>query len=127
MVVRGLAMRVGINGEGVRRRLTAAEKAAVLEEAFGPGGSVAETADRLRISTAAIYLWRRQAIDGGLPAAVRAAAATPAFVPVRVSAHTGASARIEIALGNGRIVKADASVDPAVLAAIVEALDGHAA
>ena len=123
-------MTTEINGETMRRRLTPAEKASVLAEAFGPGGSVAAAADRFGISTAAIYLWRRQSGDNrahhpvqqlsgvGVPYAPRT------FIPVRVAALADGPARIEIALGNGRVVKADANVDAARLAAIVEALDG---
>lgn len=120
----------GSNGEFVRRRLTLAEKAAVIAEAFGPGGSVAAVAERRRISSAAIHLWRRQAggaRDAGLaPAApdASAASAASAFIPVRIAVRNDSPARIEIALGNGRVVKADANVDAARLAAIVEALDG---
>ena len=119
----------GSNGEFVRRRLTLAEKAAVIAEAFGHGGSVAAVAERRRISSAAIYLWRRQASgarDAGLAPAAPDASAASAFIPVRIAVRNDSPARIEIALGNGRVVKADASVDPAALAAIVAALDERA-
>jgi transposase-like protein len=121
-----------INGEMMRRRLMPAEKEIVLAEAFGPGGSVAAAADRFGVSTAAIYLWRRHSGEHGAHHPVQRLSsadvtrAPPAFVPVRVTALTDGPARIEIALGNGRVVKADASVAPATLAAIVDALDGRA-
>ena len=125
-----------------RRRWRPEEKVAILEEAFRSGGSVAAAADRHGVSRALIYLWRRQASEGGIPGVGVARPASLAFVPVHVSAITDQSptraparrgraareprgnGRIEIALLNGRIVKADESIDPAALARIVAALDG---
>jgi transposase len=127
-----------------RRRWTPQEKVAILEEAFGAGSSVAATSDRHGVSRALIYLWRRQARMGLIPGVGMAEPAAPAFAPVRLVTSNrdrdGPSApepspakaqrpgdgigngRIEIALRNGRSIKADDGIDPAILARLVAAL-----
>jgi transposase len=128
-----------------RRRWTPQEKVAILEEAFGAGSSVAATSDRHGVSRALIYLWRRQARMGLIPGVGMAEPAAPGFAPVRLvasnrerdepstpgplpaqsqrSSHGAGTCRIEIALRNGRSLKADDGIDPAVLARLVAALD----
>ena len=125
-----------------RRRWTSQEKVEILDEAFHAGSSVAATSDRHGVSRALIYLWRRQARDGGIAGVGMAERAIPAFAPVHVAAITDRSAstpptgeaqaprerrpagRIEVALVNGRTVKVDETIDPAALARLVAALDG---
>ena len=125
-----------------RRRWTAEEKVAILDEAFRAGGSVAAASDRHGVSRALIYYWRRQAREGGI---VGVGIAVPdnaaGFVPVRIeanpaaqtvtSSHRPTSPRlrmracpIEIGLTNGRIIKVDAGIDPSALARLVAVLDG---
>jgi transposase len=136
----------GGNGGIMRRRLTGAEKAAVLAAVFAPGGSVAAAAERFGVSTAAIYMWRRKFGESPAPQyelLARRAPESPVqqtFMPVRVAALTdsvvpsraavagpvGNLGRIEVTLGNGRVLKVDANIDPAALAVIVAALDGDA-
>jgi transposase len=124
-----------------RRRWRPEQKVAILEEAFRPGGSVAATAAAHGVGRALIYLWRRQAREGGIPGVGVARPERPAFVPVAVAAITDQSSRtatsrrprpsrerrapgrIEVTLRNGRVVTAEESVDPAALARIVTALD----
>ena len=90
-----------------RRRRTPAEKAAILAEVVGAGGSVAAVAERHGISTATIYEWQRKSLG-------RAPAAPNRAVP--------SDSRIEIALGRV-VMKVDVNVNPTALAAIVRALD----
>lgn len=125
-----------------RRRWTAGEKVAILDEAFRPGGSVAAAADRNEVSRALIYLWRKQVRAGEIPGVSVSAKAVARFAPVQVveppkglpdtkpssrrSAERRRSSMIEVALANGRVVKAEESVDPTLLARIVAALDDDA-
>lgn len=124
-----------------RRRWTPEQKVAILEDAFRLGGSVAAAADVHGVSRALIYLWRRQAREGGIPGVAVAEPERRTFVPVEIAAITdqsraramsmrlGASrerrppGRIEVTLRNGRVVTAEACIDPAALARIVVALD----
>ncbi|MGH8758542.1 MAG: IS66-like element accessory protein TnpA [Burkholderiales bacterium] len=130
-----------------RRRWTAEEKVAILDEAFRKGGSVAAASDRHGVSRALIYYWRRQAREGGIAGVGMAMSDNPAaFVPVRIEAdpatagsapstatspaHRSSLPRlracpIEIALTNGRVIKVDAGVDPEALARLVAVLDGR--
>ena len=130
-----------------RRRWTAEEKVAILDDAFGGGSSVAEVSERRGVSRALIYYWRRQAREGTIPAVGMTTPAEASFVPVRIETLAGravsapaapAAARrsterssrskvsgglVEIALCNGRIVRFDAGIDPEALARLVAALD----
>jgi transposase len=114
-----------------RRKWPAGTKARIMEEALVPGATVAEVTARNGIGRSQIYAWLRQAREGRLRGISVAPLSCSSFVPVRVeepasalppASRRGASA-VEIALGNGRIVKVDETIDPAVLARIVNALD----
>ena len=127
-----------------RRRWTIEQKVAILEEASQPRASISAVADRHGISRNLIYLWRRQAREGSMPGVTVTGAAPSPFVPVRIAdsvedapAQTmpkrlpapGGRRRpglIEIALANRRVVTVEESIDPAILARIVAALDGSA-
>ena len=131
-----------------RRRWTAEEKVAILDEAFRADGSVAAASDRHGVSRALIYYWRRQAREGGIVGVGMAPIGNAAgFVPVRIEADTAAtglttqtatapphrsnSSRpraclVEIGLTNGRVIKVDDCIDPAALARLVAALDREA-
>lgn len=134
MRVRGSSeMGMMVGGDGSRRR-TDGERQAIVAEAFAPSGSVSETAERHGISTASIYLWRRQAREGGAvepsakPEAPRRSprqAPSMTLVPVRIATTTTVdrSGWIEIALANGRALKVCESIDPSVLARLVAALE----
>lgn len=72
---------------------------------------------RLSVATLRYWLCRRRDEDGGTGNA-------PALIPVTLRpAISGVAARIEIALVNGRELRAPIDADPARLAALVSALD----
>lgn len=126
------------SGETVRRR-TDAERQAIVVEAFADGAVVSEVAARHKVSTASIYLWRRQVRDGSTDTA-RKSPGRPhppspvTLVPVRIAAAAEAptsnpptrAERIEIALANGRILRVCESIDPVKLARVVAALENSA-
>ncbi len=111
-----------------------------MEEALAPGATIACVADRHGVSRSQVYGWFRKARAGKLPGISMASAACAAFAPVKVeepeaaappllAPRTAPAARrrtsvVEIALGNGRSLKVDEEIDPAVLARLVGALDG---
>ncbi|MDH4073682.1 MAG: transposase [Gammaproteobacteria bacterium] len=121
------------------RRRTNSERQAIVTEAFEDGAVVSEVAERNKVSTASIYLWRRQLRNGATDKARkspgRAHPPSPVtLVPVRIAPAAEAPAsirptradRIEIALANGRILKACESIDPMQLARLIAALESDA-
>lgn len=137
---------MGSDGESSGRR-THGERQAIVTEAFADGASVSDVAERRGVSTASIYLWRRQlrdattgdtrkTLDRKPPLSFRQPSVDPAvtLVPVRITSAADAPAlsapirpeQIEIALANGRILKACESIDPVKLARLVAALEGNA-
>jgi transposase-like protein len=144
---------MGSDGGATGRR-TDAERLAIVTEAFEGGSSVHEVAERRGVSTASIYLWRRQLRDATTNTAretpVRKPSAHPlsprsssprsssaiTLVPVRIAPIAREEAvaapapmrveQVEIALANGRILKVCVSIDPLQLAHLVAALEGHA-
>jgi transposase len=127
-----------------RRRWTIEEKVAILDEASQPRASITAVADRHGISRNLIYLWRRQAREGSMPGVMVSNGAQSPFIAVQVADRADKvpgqnapqrlpvpvgrrrSGLIEIALSNGRVVKVEESIDPAMLSRIVAALDGGA-
>jgi len=125
-------------GETPRRR-TDAERQAIVTEAFEDGSSVSEVAGRHGVSTATIYLWRRQAREGAggnapKPQGRSRLPSPVTLVPVRIAPAPEAAAsstpmgpeQIEIALVNGRVLKVCVSIDPVKLARLVAALESTA-
>jgi transposase len=135
-----------------RRGWGVEEKVAILDAAFAKGGSVAAAADRFGVSRSLIYIWRRQVRDGLMPGVTMTAAGVSAFAAVAVAPDAQAAAlpppsadlpcsaqpcaaslirpsrragAVEVRLVNGRTVKVDESIAPAVLARLVAALDGE--
>ena len=129
-----------ITGVGRRRSWSSEEKVRLVGEIAERG--VAEVARRYEVCRSLLYRWRRQMRRGEL-AAVTAAAG---FVPVRIAPELppvretkdeppaapplwstlGSEAslgRIEIVLGNGRVLRVAERIDPAVLARLAAALD----
>jgi transposase len=126
-----------------RRQWSEAEKQAVVAEAERPGVNISAVARRHGIKPSLLFRWRRLARD------VQDQPSTPAFVPVTLAlpaavtpvpeAATEADAspispppaasrepaehRIEIALGNGRVVRVGAGVDVDSLRRILDAAD----
>jgi transposase len=127
-----------------RRRWSEAEKQAVVAEAERPGVNISAVARRHGIKPSLLFRWRRQARDAqdqpsavfipltlALPATETpaqdiAAEAETAPVPPPVAASETLDAhRIEIALGNGRVVRVGAGVDVDSLRRILDAVDSR--
>lgn len=121
------------------RRRTDAERQAIVTEAFEDGSSVSEVAEHYGVSTASIYLWRRQTRESSVGTARKAQGRSHppspvTFAPVRIATAPEASALshptraelIEIALANGRILRVCDGIDPVRLARLVAALESTA-
>ena len=127
-----------------RRQWSEAEKQAVVAEAERPGVNISAVARRHGIKPSLLFRWRRLARDSqdqstptfvpvtlALPAtetlaleAAGEADALPASPPPAASREP-AEHRIEIALGNGRVVRVGAGVDVDSLRRILDAADGR--
>ena len=123
-----------------RRRWTADQKVKVLAEALEPGATVSAVADRNGISRSQLYAWMKRARKGDIPGISLNGPQRPLFAPVQIAAvpalptpsvaipaaaHTQRrSGAIEIALTNGRVVRADEGIEPSTLGRLVAALDG---
>lgn len=124
---------LSVTDTGRRRRWTDAQKVRIVEESFGPCGSLSETARRHDIGRTLLVRWRRQYRDGELSGD----AAPLRFMPVALAApeapakaHAPEPApvptafdRAEITLLNGRRISVAAMIDPAVLERLVRVLD----
>jgi len=124
---------LSVTDTGRRRRWTDAQKVRIVEESFGPRGSMAETARRHDIGRTLLVRWRRQYRNGEL-----AGGASPLrFMPVTLAspevpteppapkpapASTSVE-RAEITLLNGRRLSVAATIDPVALTRLVQALD----
>ena len=107
------------------------QKVRIVEESFGPRGSVAETARRHDVGRTLLVRWRRQYRNGELSGG----AAPLRFMPVTLAPPEAATEpaaprpapastsieRAEITLMNGRRLSFAAVIDPAVLARLVVA------
>jgi len=122
-----------------RRNWSPEEKLRIMSAALEPGATVSAVADRNGVCRSQLYTWFRLARAGRLPGiGVAAKAPEPTFVPVKIAAPaapvtsspapppTRRRSQVEIALGNGRTVKVDDGIEPAILARLVAALDGGA-
>ena len=115
---------LSVTDTGRRRRWTDAQKVRIVEESFGPRGSVADTARRHDVGRTLLVRWRRQYRNG-----VLAGGAAPLrFMPVTLAAPepepvSAASDIAEITLVNGRRLSIATTIDPAVLVRLVQALD----
>jgi transposase len=119
-----------------RRKWPPEAKARIMEEALAPGATVARVADRHGVARSQVYGWLKKARAGKLAGISVSSAACAGFVPVKVEEPPALPARcpapaarrrapvVEIALGNGRTIKVDEEIDPAVLARLAAALDG---
>ena len=118
--------------KGRRREWTDAEKVRIVEESLRGFRQCAATARRYEISRALLTRWRRDFRAGQL-----AGGARPQFLAVQVepepaSKASGPSAvgratvrdsQVEISLANGRKLAVAATIDPMVLARLVQVLD----
>jgi transposase len=127
-----------------RRQWSEAEKQAIVAEAERPGVNISAVARRHGIKPGLLFRWRRLARDAraqpstafipvtlALPA-VEAAAPEPAaeadaspVSPPPTASREPAEHRIEITLGNGRVVRVGAGVDVDSLRRILDAADGR--
>jgi transposase len=127
-----------------RRQWSEAEKQAVVAEAERPGVNISAVARRHGIKPSLLFRWRRLARDAqdqpstafipvtlALPAAetsaqdVAAEADASPVSPPPAASREPAEQRIEIALGNGRVVRVGAGVDVDSLRRILDAADGR--
>ena len=121
-----------------RRRWGDAEKQAIVAEAAPPGTNISAVARRHGIKPSLLFRWRKMA--QGAP---ETQSAGPAFLPVAVTngkdapsgelppasdaaVHCLVDSRIEIELGNGRLVRVGAGVDIGALKRVLDLLDGPA-
>jgi transposase len=120
-----------------RRKWTAEQKVKILTEVL-KGATVSAVADRNGISRSQLYAWKKLAQRGDIPGISLTEQPKSTFAPVRIEAAPPFPApavaapaahlqrrpgAIEIALTNGRIVRADAEIEPVRLARLVAALD----
>ena len=123
-----------------RRRWSETEKQAIVAEAAAPGANISAVARRHGIKPSLLFRWRRiarkaqaSAPEGAFipialalppaeatPTTADATQCPPAFEVERGSAGDN---RIEIALGNGRLVRVDADVDASALKRILDVVD----
>jgi transposase len=127
-----------------RRRWSEAEKQAIVAEAERPGVNISAVARRHGIKPSLLFRWRRLARDGedrqsrpafipvtlALPAAeapepAAAEADAPPVSPILAANLAPGEHRIEIALGNGRVVRVGAGIDADSLRRILDAADGR--
>lgn len=101
-----------ITGPERRRRWSEEQKLELLAEAFGPGGSVTETARRAEICTSLLYRWRRATLTppplSGFTPAVLITAPDEPSEPQR---SVGPSILVELPGGARVQVMADAPAD----------------
>jgi len=109
-----------------RRAWTREQKQAILAEAKNPATTVSTVARRHGLRPSLLFRWRREALDAAHTAALRP---QPPFVPLSLPMPAKAAAcerpvagMIEIELAGGHRVRADASIDLAVLRSVIEAL-----
>jgi transposase len=126
-----------------RRKWSDREKQAIVAEAAQPGANISAVARRHGIKPSLLFRWRRRAREG------QRSAAAPAFLPVTLALPPACSEpvspeaspapssplpaalpdgeepddRIEIELGNGRLVRVGAGVSTDALKRIIDLLD----
>lgn len=113
-----------------RRKWSAAEKRSIVAEIDVADGSVSEVARKHGVHTSLLFRWRRDL--GAAPSGSKPARSlSPVFLPVALSPpsppvtpiRAAQSSVLEIQLAGGRVVRVDADVDAAKLAAIVAELE----
>lgn len=115
---------LSVTDTGRRRRWTDAQKVCIVEESFGPRGSIAETARRHDIGRTLLVRWRRQYRKGELSGGSARLRFTPVtLAPPEAQAAPASCDRAEITFLNGRRLSVAAMIDPVVLMRLVQALD----
>jgi transposase len=113
---------------GTRRAWSREEKRAIIAEAQNTTTSVSAVARRHGLDPSLLFRWRRDALEEERAAALPA---QPTFVPLALPAPSGlpswegARGVIEIELAGGHRLRADGSVDGALLRSVIEALVGR--
>ncbi len=125
-----------------RRKWSDERKLQILEEVATSGFSVSEIARRHDVVPQQIYTWRRQLLGKAKAGAVEQEE-PPVFLPVSIVAEpgepepagkrqapeekkprsAGRPGRIEIRCKCGRALQVDASIDPALLRALIRAVE----
>jgi len=101
-----------ITGPERRRRWSEEQKLELLAEAFGPGGSVTETARRADIHTSLLYRWRRATLTPPPPSGFTPAVLiTAPHEPPEPQRSVGPSILVELPGGARVHVMADAPAD----------------
>ncbi|GAA6202946.1 transposase [Aquicoccus sp. SU-CL01552] len=127
---------LSVTDTGRRRRWTDEEKVRIVEESFGGRGRVAETARRHDIGRTLLVRWRRHYREGRLTGGDARLQFTPLaiaapeeagdqggpFAPVPTP-ETAEVLMADITLANGRRLSVAVTIDPMVLARLVQALD----
>ncbi len=118
-----------------RRRFSRDDKQRIVAESLAPGATVCGIARRHGLHPNQLFTWRRLARAGALAGPAGADPAAAGFVPVVIQdAASRPAARephravprarmVEIGLVNGRLVRAEETIDPATLARLVAALE----
>lgn len=114
---------------GTRRAWSREEKRAIIAEAENTPTSVSAVARRHGLHPSLLFRWRRDSLEEEHAAALPA---QPAFVPLALPAPIGpppsectSAGVIEIELAGGHRLRADGSVDGAILRSVIEALVGR--
>jgi transposase len=130
-----------------RRRWSEAEKQVIVAESARPDANISAVARRHGIKPSLLFRWRRMArnapvpmpeaafipvalalpparAEPAVPDAVRSTADAPPPSSSEAIPHH-ADSRIEIQLGNGRLVRVSAGVDAGALKRILDILDGR--
>lgn len=113
-----------------RRRWSAEEKRAIVEEASGPCTNVSAVARRHGIKPALLYRWKKEfAAQGSAREAADLVPVTIVAPPARTPepcappASDDFDGEIEITLTNGRRVRIGADIAPVILKQIIAALE----
>ena len=113
-----------------RRSWTPEQKQAILAEAQEAGTTASAVARRHGLHPSLLFRWRREALEAERTAALPR---QPAFVPLGLPAPAGVAAAcdrstnpvIEIEFAGGHRLRADVSIDIAVLRSVIEVLVGR--
>lgn len=102
-----------------RRHWPTSEKRAAVALAMEPGASVSEVAAAFDVKPSQISAWRRKLSEGDLEAGD--VPATFAKVDVAPTAEQPEAGKIVVVFPSGVRMRIEGSVDPSVLAAVLEA------
>lgn len=113
---------------GTRRVWSREEKRAIIAEAQNTTTSISAVARRHGLHPSLLFRWRRDALEEERVATL---VPQPAFIPLALPAPCGAppgertAGVIELDLAGGHRLRAEGSVDAAMLRSVIEALVGR--